>query len=129
MADKPLMTADTPIDVHLPHASPHWRKNAEWRDKLAHQATRKALDIPDDDMPTIITANKTGISTAGAIGIAAMAGLPPTIAASVLGAMLFFGGDDKPDHSGPADSEYEVIHYDADGNIIPVPHISQLKKD
>lgn len=65
-----------------------WQKNQEWRDQLAKKASFKALDIPDDDMH--ITDAKTinnGLSTIGAIGLAAASGGIPT--AAMLGMTLF----------------------------------------
>ena len=41
---------DTPSDVHAATIYPRWTANAIWRDKLAEKATKKALDIPDDDV-------------------------------------------------------------------------------
>lgn len=56
----------------------------KWKNSLNKKMTHKALDIPlDDDVN--ITQTKTGISTAGALGIAAMVGIPPL---AILGYML-----------------------------------------
>ena len=116
------LAKDVPSDVDPGWMYLHWRKNAEWRDRLAKRATHKALDIPDDDMQ-INSSTRTGIGTAGALGIAAAAGLPATAAAAFLGYMLM---REKPaaDVKPPADSAYTVRFYDADGKPIDVPHIS-----
>ena len=53
-----------------------FRDAAKVREKLYMRAAHKALDIPEDDMQ--INANRTGIGTLGAIGIAAAAALAPT---------------------------------------------------
>lgn len=129
MSDEPQVpkgvSADTPSDVNQRGIWPLWTRQQEWRQKLERKATHKALDIPDDDMN--ITNTKTGISTGGAIGIAAAAGIPSLAAAAILGFALLKDKSEPPKAVDPVtvnDTEYEVLFYDKDGNPISVPHIS-----
>jgi hypothetical protein len=123
----PLDTsADAPKDVNGRSIWPNWANQQEWQNKLHEQAVRKALDIPSDDMN--IVQNKTGIGTAGAIGIAAAAGIPSALTAGALALSLMGGSGEAPQSPEPpaiSDSEYQVLFYDKDGNPIVVPHISQ----
>ena len=110
-----------------------WGKFQEGEDdrrRFAKKIAYKAADMAmDDDMN--IQANKSGIGTAGALGIAAVAGIPPTLLAAWA---LMQGRGEAPAAPAPAaavsvsDSEYEVRFFDADGKPIPVPHISQRGK-
>lgn len=87
---------------------PHWNKQK----KLQEDMTRKALDLPDDDMN--ITANR---------------GTPAWVLAVIsLGAMAVVGwavsqrtADPVPPASGPADSSYRVEFFDQHGDPIDVP--------
>lgn len=126
----PNETMDTPSDVHLPWFWTLWRRNHQWRDKLNQQMLRKALDIPDDDMN--ITQTKTGISAAGAMGIATAAGIPGILAAAALGyALLKSQPPSVPPVAPPAAldenilREFEILFWDRDGNPVPVQHISK----
>ena len=119
-------SADAPKDVNGRSIWPNWANQQEWQNKLHEQAVRKALDIPSDDMN--IVQNKTGIGTAGAIGIAAAAGIPSALTAGALALSLMGGSGEAPQSPEPpaiSDSEYQVLFYDKDGNPIVVPHISQ----
>lgn len=98
-------------------------RRAHFLNKVAHKAADLALD---DDVN--ITANRTGIGTAGAVGIAAACGIPGLVTALA----LMFGGKGEQSPvvpSSPADSEYDVRFYDKDGNLIPVERLPrQLAK-
>lgn len=126
-------SSDTPADVHLPWLWARWGRNQTWRDKLAKKAAHKSLDIPEDDMN--INNTRTGIGTAGMIGIAAAAGLPGIITAALLGySTLKQPAAAAPTppvvpvvQQPPVDSAYDVLFYDKDGNPITVPNISQRK--
>lgn len=124
-------SADAPKDVNGRSIWPNWANQNEWQNKLHEQAVRKALDIPSDDMQII--QNKSGIGTAGAIGIAAAAGVPSALTAAALAYSLMGGTSESPKAPEPppatsvSDSEYDVRFYDANGNLIPVEHISQLQ--
>lgn len=127
----PNESLDTPSDVRLPWFWTLWRRNHQWRDKLNEQMARKALDIPDDEMN--ITTNKTGIGTAGALGIAAAAGIPGLAATGIMGYALSkkdpapVAPGTPPPAVSPADSEYEVIFYNARGEVIDVPRFDPTK--
>lgn len=129
MSTAPIDTsADAPRDVNGRSVWPNWANQQEWQNKLHEQAVRKALDIPSDDMN--IVQNKTGIGTAGAIGIAAAAGVPSALAAAALAYSMAGGSPEvptAPPQAAVTDSEYDVRFYDANGNLIPVEHISQLQ--
>lgn len=133
MSTGPIDTSvDAPKDVNGRSIWPNWANQQEWQNKLHEQAVRKALDIPSDDMQ--IVQNKTGIGTAGAVGIAAAAGIPSALTAGAL-ALSLMGGDgetkapEPPPAASVSDTEYDVRFYDANGNLIPVEHISQLQGD
>ncbi len=131
------VSSNVPVDVNGRGLWPLWFKNQVWRQKVEEQTVRKALDIPDNDM-NIKTTTNSGIGAAGAVGIAAAAGLPGL----ALAAASIFGGSSTPTPTppatppvqppaavSPADSSYDVLFYDKDGNQIVVPHVSQRKAD
>ena len=125
-------SADAPSDVNKRGLWPLWHRNQEWRENLSKKLAHKALDITDDDMN--ITQTKVGIGTAGALGIAAAAGLPSMAAVGGMAwALLRDKGEPTPPPTTPAvdvgDSEYEVLFFDKDGNQISVPHISTKPKE
>lgn len=102
-----------------------WTPNAKWRNNLARRATHKALGV--DDMGDINAVN-TGfgwkelliLAAAAVAGIVAWQRTTPnqnTEPAQTPAA--------APAWPGPPDSEYEVRFFDADGNPIAVPHVSQ----
>ena len=98
-------------------------KGEKWRRNLAKSATHKALDIAEAEDVNLSVNKSTGVSTAGMIGVALAAGLGPAL----LGIAMLFKGGQAPT-GGPADSAYQVIHYDEKGNVIPVKHISEREK-
>ena len=59
-------------------------KHEAWKNNLSKKIAHKSLDIPLDDEMNI-TSTKSGMSTAGVLGIAAMVGIPPL---AILGYML-----------------------------------------
>lgn len=96
----------------------HYDRTMRWHDELSRRFTKRSLDIPDDEMNNV--GNKTGM------GWKELA---------VIGALILGGGalsahflGDKaapPAVVAPVDSEYEVRFFDADGNPIKVPHVSE----
>lgn len=54
-----------------------WGKQMDWRQKVEEQATRKALDIPGDDMNINVdkSVKSSGVSSIAALGLAAGAAL------------------------------------------------------
>lgn len=100
----------------------NFQKADDDRRKFARKVAYKAADMAMDD-DVNITNTKTGIGTAGAIGIGAVAGIPGLLTAL---AMYFGGNGHAPapqqpvQQVKPADSEYDVLFYDKDGNLIPV---------
>lgn len=123
------MSTSTGIDKQALYGE--YLDRQRWKDKLYKRAAHKSLDIPEDDMQ--INVNK-GLGTVGALGIAGMAGLPGAILAALLVMSKFGGEPSAPSAGSPPpsaqslqDSEYQVRFYDKDGNLIPVPHVSQRK--
>lgn len=121
------VSLDAPVDVDKRTLYGEWLRNSRWKDKLHERAAAKSLDLPEDD---VIHAPRTNTTTNG-VGWKELA----VIGALVLGA----GGlgtyltdraakpnqASPPPAASPADSEYDVRFYDADGNPIPIQHISQ----
>lgn len=136
MTDAPNgVSANVPSDVNGRGIWPLWFKNQEWKQRIEEQAVRKALDIPANDLQ-ITNNTQSGIGTAGTVGLVAAAGLPGL----ALAAASIFGGSSTPTPPAtppaqppaavsPADSSYDVLFYDKDGNQIDVPHVSQRKAD
>jgi hypothetical protein len=101
-----------------------WRSNAAWREKLDRKMAHKALDIPEGDPVNI----KQGIGWKELAVIGAM----------ILGSGGLMAYLIKPtapvqppvamQPTDPADSEYEVRFYDADGNPIAVPRLPEDKR-
>ena len=93
-----------------------------WKRRLHRKGAYKALDMADDDMGDI-HANRIGMTWKELAVVAALLG------GSVAGTAWFTGGEGKPSASpaaaSPADSEYEVRFYDADGNPIRVEPINR----
>lgn len=98
-----------------------YQRQEDRRDRLGMKAAYKALDIPEDDMQ--INANKIGIGTAGMAAVALAAGLPSALLAGLL---LLKQSETAPPPVAPPevtvpDTEYDVLFYDKDGNLIEVP--------
>lgn len=102
-----------------------YQKVADWKHDLQKKATYKALDVADDEMD--FRQNIQRIQGLGwkellviIVGCLAAWGLwqfntsPPPLTPS----------PSQPESSVP-DSEYEVRFFDAEGNPIQIPHISE----
>lgn len=90
-----------------------------WKQKLFRKAAHMSLDIPDDEM-NVTNANRVGMGWKELL----------VLACASLGAWWMYQSQQPPVAVTPPafsvnDSEYEVRFYDADGNPIAVPHISQ----
>jgi hypothetical protein len=116
------MTATTKPEVNKKALYGRYQKSEDDRALFAKKVAYKAADMALDDEVNI-TSTKTGIGTAGAIGIGAAAGLPGIITALA----LIFGGKDAPapqapvQQAGPIDSEYEIRFFNDKGELIDVP--------
>ena len=87
--------------------------------RLNRKIVATSLDLPWNEDEMDVRVNK-GIGAGGAIGIALAAGLPGLVAVGLMSGVL-----DKftkpPAAVSPADSEYDVRFYDADGKLINIP--------
>ncbi len=97
----------------------NFNQGQKWRQRLAEKATYKALDIPESDgIGVTVNRNVTrgiGWRELGVVG------------AIVLGGAMLLkpGAEVSPTTpSTPADSEYEVRFFDAEGNPLAIPHRS-----
>ena len=119
------MSSSSTSSVDLPdkgYLYGNFQKVLDWQCKLFRKASHKALDIPDDDMDLNVR-NGMGWKELAVVG------------AMVLGAAWgakYFAVPESPappavtvPATPPVDSEYEVRFYDAEGNVIPVPHVNQ----
>ena len=116
----------TEQDKDYPHR--RWAEQEDWKNQIHRRGVHKALDIADEMefQQQIDNSKRSGM------GWKEMA----VLAAALLGGggmLAYFNQDETPapqqtqqsPFEGPYDSEYEVIFYDSDGNVIKVPHISE----
>lgn len=83
---------------------------ADQRENLAMRAAHKALDIPQEDVEDVkINANKYGLGTLGAVGLALATGLP---VAGLAGAMLLKSGS-APETQAPTIKPVAAKAFDA----------------
>lgn len=98
-----------------------YQRTADWRDRLHRKLAHKSLDIGDDDEMQVTNANQSSVG----MGWKELA----VVAAATLGGIALWQNSTTPQVptpnpiSQPADSEYEVRFYDADGNLIDIPRI------
>ncbi|MGE3410296.1 MAG: hypothetical protein AB7I37_26185 [Pirellulales bacterium] len=117
-----MATTTAKQEVDTKYLYGHYQKARDWREDFMKENAYKATDtVPPEDMN--ITKTNTGIGTLGAVGIGAISGLPGL----VLAAAMLLKGDPAPQPPtapaavSPADSEYEVLFYNAKGELIDVP--------
>lgn len=94
-----------------------FQKGEDWQSRFGRKLAYKSVDMADDDMDVNVQNTKSGIGWRE-LAVAAVTGL-------VGFGMWQYAQPSEP----PADSEYEVRFYDADGNPIDVPHISTREAD
>lgn len=103
-----------------------WTNHMNWKDQLHRKASHKALGIPEGEDLQVTNANQSqnglGWKELAVIGATALGG----------GALYNnwnwgLGRDNPPAATSPVDSEYEVRFYDANGNLIEIPNISERK--
>lgn len=94
-----------------------------WRNKLHKRLAHKSLDIPlDEDMN--VTNTRVGL------GWKELA----VIAATGLGGFYLWNQTNQPATPtqpaavSPNDSEYDVRFYNAEGELIKVPHLDEMKQ-
>lgn len=99
------------------------REHDAERRKRANRLFHWSLDMPpaDDDMDVRVNKNQ-GITWKELA----------VVAAALLGGGALYnnwntGDQTPPAATSPADSEYEVRFYDADGNLIEIPNIADRK--
>lgn len=126
------------------HIWKRWGKWMDWECKVAEQATRKALDLPNDDMNINVDKSRKGIGALGAAGIALAASLIP---GGALAWSLFNKATDNavektidkaagqviPQGTNTTNIERNVIEFyvrDGQGNITPVtvPRLSSQEE-
>lgn len=95
-----------------------WKTQKEKTHNLYLKAAHKALDIPEDDMNINV---KKGISTAAFLGAMFLTGG----LATGIPLLMNFLQQPTVSQQKPIDSEYEVRHYNMDGELIKIPQ----KKD
>lgn len=109
------------------HLYGRYQQHEDWRDGLHRRVAHKSLDIPElEDVH--VNNSRTGLGWKELLAVGAIvAGVP--WAASLL--HIGEKASSQPEiqnPSFPADSEYEVLFFDKDGNRINVPHISTKGK-
>jgi len=100
-------------------------KGVTRQNRLYDKATHKALDVAEDDMGfnQEIDRSNRGISWKE-LAVLALGGLGAY-------GLWSYNQEDKvpivpPAQVAPIDSEYDVRFYDSEGNLIDVPHVSEL---
>ena len=100
-----------------------FQKTADWRDKLYKKLAHKSLDIGEDDDIHVDKSNTTLGITWKELAVLGMLGL---------GGLYVFDKwnqqqptTQQPAATSPADSEYEVRFFDADGNSIKIEPLPQ----
>jgi len=121
------MSFSSKQEVDTKYLHGRFDKAEDQRARFARRVAHKAVNLPlDDEM--YIEANKTGLSTGGALGVAAAAGIPSVVAAAILGYVLM--NKESPATQQPAatapleDRDYEIRFFDKDGNLINVPRFT-----
>uniref|UniRef100_A0A6M3KW04 Uncharacterized protein n=1 Tax=viral metagenome TaxID=1070528 RepID=A0A6M3KW04_9ZZZZ len=100
------------------HLYGNYERSLKWQDDLHRRATHKALDMADDmAFEQHVTRTGMGWKELAVIAAALLGG----------GGLAAYALRDPPlvQQQAPLDSEYEVRFFDADGNPISVPHISE----
>lgn len=101
----------------------NFQNHENWRERLHQRVVHKGLDMAMEDDVEVhaprTTVNGVGWKELAVAGLLALGGYG-----------LWLRGQPSPAPAppafeGPLDSEYEVRFFDADGNPINVPHISQ----
>lgn len=91
-----------------------WQHATAWRQKLLKRASHKALDVPEEDV-NITTTTGMGWKELAIVAVVMMAGF---------GGLAWFLKPPAPvQHPGVsvADTAYDVLFFDADGNPISIP--------
>lgn len=128
MSNAPPMPQRSPEPFSKASIWPLFTYNQWWQQRLARQAAHKAMDIPPDDGMNI--KNGIGWPELLVIGVLLLGSVGLMMLATRHGKRSEPAPIVAPAQSAdPADSAYEVRFYDASGNVIPVPHISQLRKE
>lgn len=101
-----------------------FQKGQDWRDRLQRKLAHKAVDIGVDDDVNVDNSQRNSGFGWKELAVLATGGL---------GAMYMFSGVQPAPQAVPSenyaplhDSEYEVRFFDKEGNLIKVPHISQI---
>ncbi len=129
------MSFSSKQEVDTKYLHGRFDKAEDQRARFVRRVAHKAVNLPLDD-EVYIEANKNGIGTAGAMGLAAVAGIPGIVAAAIMGYSLISDGDSPAPAAQPApleDREYDVRFWQLlpDGTYkqIDVPRITQGTKE
>ena len=105
-----------------------FQRGQRWRDRLAAKLAHKAVDIPEDEDVNLNVQNSHGTGWKELVAIAGLlfcggwlaknAFKPPAVPPAV-----------PPAATSPADSEYEVRFYDAQGQLIEIPRLPKAAKE
>jgi len=101
------------------HLYGNYERSLKWQDDLHRKAAHKALDMAEEmGFEQNLTRTGFGWKELAVVAGAVLGGI---------GLVSHFSGqnDAPPQQQAPVDSDYDVRFYDADGNPIHVPHISE----
>jgi len=106
-----------------------FQRQEDWRTKLHQRVTHKSLDMPETD-DVHVDNSRSGLDWKGlAVIVGGLAIGAPWISSLILGSQQHGQpAPNPPAQVSPADSEYDVLFYDATGKPINIPHVSQRRK-
>ena len=117
------VASDTPVDVDKRSLYGEWLRNSRWRDALARRATHKALNMPEDDMQIHASHGLDWKGLAVIVAGLVLAGLGGGYVVSSQSQQTTQQA--APTEAAEIDPQaFEVRFYDAEGNLVPVPHVS-----
>lgn len=132
------------VNVNYEQLYGNYHKSVEKQQKLRDEVARKALNMPiDDDMnidqdikitktgfgwKEILALSAVGLGTYGIIATGFNFGRQNTPPSAITATPPLSPVQPIPSVPPLSDSEYQVLFYDKDGNLISVPHISTRPK-
>lgn len=104
-------------------------KGQRWRERLQRRVTHKALDEADDDMDFRQNIRRgMGWPELLVVGLILVSGIVGTLAVFRAREPIRAPVAPPASQQDVPDSEYEIRFYDAEGNLIEVPHIKEIRK-